>query len=103
MGSVIEDFSRLQVPVVFADYSTSRLLVMQDIGGGPAPSAPGGPARTGAARHLLESFYKQILVDGFFHADPRPGNLMWQPEEETLYFLDLGMIGEGGPELREAL
>jgi ubiquinone biosynthesis protein len=101
MGSVIGDFSRLRVPVVHAEYSTSRLLVMQDIGGGPATSAPEGPARRDAARQLLESFYKQILVDGFFHADPHPGNLMWQPEEETLYFLDLGMIGEVGPDLRE--
>jgi predicted unusual protein kinase regulating ubiquinone biosynthesis (AarF/ABC1/UbiB family)/nucleotide-binding universal stress UspA family protein len=101
LGSVIEDFTRLRVPVVHADYSTSRLLVMQDIGGGPATSAPEGPARKEAARQLLESFYKQILVDGFFHADPHPGNLMWQPEEEALYFLDLGMIGEVGPDLRE--
>jgi ubiquinone biosynthesis protein len=101
MGSVIGGFSRLRVPVVHAEYSTSRLLVMQDIGGGPATSAPEGPARRDAARQLLESFYKQILVDGFFHADPHPGNLMWQPDEETLYFLDLGMIGEVGPDLRE--
>jgi predicted unusual protein kinase regulating ubiquinone biosynthesis (AarF/ABC1/UbiB family)/nucleotide-binding universal stress UspA family protein len=101
MGSVIGDYSRLRVPVVHAEYSTSRLLVMQDIGGGPAASAPDGPARREAARQLLESFYKQILVDGFFHADPHPGNLMWQPDEETLYFLDLGMIGEVGPDLRE--
>jgi ubiquinone biosynthesis protein len=101
MGSVIGGFSRLRVPVVHAEYSTSRLLVMQDIGGGPAASAPEGPARRDAARQLLESFYKQILVDGFFHADPHPGNLMWQPDEETLYFLDLGMIGEVGPDLRE--
>jgi ubiquinone biosynthesis protein len=101
MGEVIKDFSRLRVPVVHTDYSTSRLLVMQDIGGGPATSAPEGPARSEAARQLLESFYKQILVDGFFHADPHPGNLMWQPEEEALYFLDLGMIGEVGADLRE--
>jgi ubiquinone biosynthesis protein len=101
MGSVIKDFTRLRVPVVHRDYSTSRLLVMQDIGGGPASSAPEGPARKEAARQLLESFYKQILVDGFFHADPHPGNLMWQPEEEALYFLDLGMVGEVGPDLRE--
>ena len=74
---------------------------MQDIGGGPATSAPEGEPRKEAARQLLESFYKQILVDGFFHADPHPGNLMWQPEEEVLYFLDLGMIGEVGPDLRE--
>jgi predicted unusual protein kinase regulating ubiquinone biosynthesis (AarF/ABC1/UbiB family)/nucleotide-binding universal stress UspA family protein len=101
MGAVIEGFSRLRVPVVHTEYSTSRLLVMQDIGGGPASSAPEGPARKEAARELLESFYKQILVDGFFHADPHPGNLMWQHEEEALYFLDLGMIGEVGPDLRE--
>ncbi len=101
MGEVIKDFSRLRVPVVHTDYSTSRLLVMQDIGGGPATSAPEGPARREAARQLLESFYKQILVDGFFHADPHPGNLMWQPDEDVLYFLDLGMVGEVGPDLRE--
>jgi len=101
MREVISGFSRLRVPTVYGDYSTSRLLVMQDIRGGPASSAPEGPARREAARQLLESFYKQILVDGFFHADPHPGNLMWQPEEERLYFLDLGMVGEVGPEMRE--
>src|SRR3990172_1906078 len=81
MRDVVAGFSRLRVPTVHGDYSTSRLLVMQDIGGGPASSAPEGPARKEAARQLLESFYKQILVDGFFHADPHPGNLMWQQDE----------------------
>ncbi len=103
MDEVIGGFSRLRVPVVYGDYSTARLLVMQDIGGGPASSAPEGPPRREAARQLLESFYKQILVDGFFHADPHPGNLMWQAEEEALYFLDLGMVGEVGAEMREQL
>jgi ubiquinone biosynthesis protein len=101
MREVIGGYSRLRVPTVHTAYSTSRLLVMQDIGGGPATSAPEGEPRREAARQLLESFYKQILVDGFFHADPHPGNLMWQPDEEVLYFLDLGMIGEVGPDLRE--
>ncbi|MEP7033295.1 MAG: AarF/UbiB family protein [Actinomycetota bacterium] len=101
MREVIKDFSRLAVPTVQNDYSTSRLLVMQDVGGGPANSAPEGPARKEASQQLLESFYKQILIDGFFHADPHPGNLMWQPEQEILYFLDLGMIGEVGADMRE--
>jgi ubiquinone biosynthesis protein len=101
MREVIKDFPRLAVPIVQTDYSTSRLLVMQDVGGGPANSAPEGTPRKEASKQLLESFYKQILVDGFFHADPHPGNLMWQPDEEILYFLDLGMIGEVGAELRE--
>ena len=103
MGEVIASFDRLAVPDLYTDFSTGRLLVMGDVGGGPIGLAPEGPIRTDAARQLLESFYKQVMVDGFFHADPHPGNLMWQPEEDKLYFLDLGMAGEVGPELREQM
>ncbi len=103
MTDVIAPFSRLRVPEVHGDYSTSRLLVMRDVAGGPIASAPEGTPRKEAARQLLESFYKQIMVDGFFHADPHPGNLMWQPEEELLYFLDLGMVGEVSAEMREQM
>jgi ubiquinone biosynthesis protein len=103
IGEVLESFPRLAVPEVHHDLSTSRLLVMHDVGGGPIDTAPEGAPRREAARQLLESFYKQIMVDGFFHADPHPGNLMWQPEEERLYFLDLGMVGEVGAEMREQL
>ena len=103
MGEVIASFDRLAVPELYTDFSTGRLLVMGDVGGGPIGIAPDGPIRTDAARQLLESFYKQVMVDGFFHADPHPGNLMWQPEEDKLYFLDLGMAGQVGPELREQM
>jgi predicted unusual protein kinase regulating ubiquinone biosynthesis (AarF/ABC1/UbiB family)/nucleotide-binding universal stress UspA family protein len=103
IGEVLEPFPRLAVPEVHGDLSTSRLLVMHDVAGGSLDTAPEGEPRLEAARQLLESFYKQIMVDGFFHADPHPGNLMWQPEEERLYFLDLGMVGEVGSEMREQL
>ncbi|HEX6264742.1 MAG TPA: AarF/UbiB family protein, partial [Actinomycetota bacterium] len=103
IGEVLGSFPRLAVPDVHHDLSTSRLLVMHDVGGGPIDTAPEGAPRREAARQLLESFYKQIMVYGFFHADPHPGNLMWQPEEERLYFLDLGMVGEVGAEMREQL
>ncbi len=103
MREVIAPFDRLAVPSIHSDYSTGRQLVMGDVGGGPITIAPEGPIRSAAAKQLLESFYKQVMVDGFFHADPHPGNLMWQPEEDKLYFLDLGMAGEVGPELRESM
>ena len=95
-------FSRLAIPVIHKTYSTSRLLVMQDVAGGSIENVPSA-LREETARQFLESFYKQILIDGFFHADPHPGNLMWQPSEQRLYFLDTGMVGEVGPETRELL
>ena len=66
MGEIPTPFPRLAVPDVYGDYSTSRLLVMEDVQGGPIADAPQGTARSEAAKQLLESFYKQILVDGFF-------------------------------------
>jgi len=101
MSHVLQDYPRLVVPGVHDDLSTSRLLVMEEIQGGPISKAPEGPERKDAARQLLESYYKQILVDGFFHADPHPGNLMWW--RDKIYFLDFGMVGQIGPEIRENL
>ncbi|MGH2527852.1 MAG: AarF/UbiB family protein [Actinomycetota bacterium] len=101
MSHVLQHYPRLAVPGVHDDLSTSRLLVMEEIQGGPISKAPEGPERKEAARQLLESYYKQILVDGFFHADPHPGNLMWW--DDRIYFLDFGMVGEVGADMREDL
>jgi predicted unusual protein kinase regulating ubiquinone biosynthesis (AarF/ABC1/UbiB family) len=101
MTEVLEPYSRLAVPKVYADYSTSRLLVMQAVGGVRLNEAPAGDARKEAARQLLESYYKQVLVDGFYHADPHPGNLRWC--DDKIYLLDLGMVGEVEPGVRELL
>lgn len=101
MRRVLEPYDRLDVPRVHEDVSSSRLLVLQEIEGGPIRDAPEGPERSEAAHQLLESYYRQILTDGFFHADPHPGNLMWW--QDKIYFLDFGMVGELGPEMREQL
>ncbi len=101
MRQVLTPYPRLDVPRVFTDYSTDRLLVLEEIQGGPIRDAPLGEARKEAARQLLESYYRQILTDGFFHADPHPGNLMWW--NDKIYFLDFGMVGEIGSDVRELL
>jgi len=101
MRRVLEPYSRLDVPAVYKEYSTPRLLVMEEIQGVPIRKSTASPQRTEAARQLLESYYRQILTDGFFHADPHPGNLMWW--QDKIYFIDFGMVGEVGPELRELL
>ncbi len=101
MRQVLEPFPRLDVPHLYTEYTTDRLLVMQEVEGGPIRDAPVGPERTEAARQLLESYYRQILTDGFFHADPHPGNLKWW--NDRIYFLDFGMVGEVGADVRELL
>jgi ubiquinone biosynthesis protein len=101
MRGVLDSYQRLDVPQVHAELSSARLLVMEEIQGVPVRQAPEGDARNEAARHMLESYYAQILSEGFFHADPHPGNLMWW--NEKIYFLDFGMVGEIGPEIRENL
>jgi predicted unusual protein kinase regulating ubiquinone biosynthesis (AarF/ABC1/UbiB family)/nucleotide-binding universal stress UspA family protein len=101
MGQVLEPYSRLDVPHVYTEYTSARLLVMQEVLGGPIRDAPPGVERKEAARQLLESYYHQILTDGFFHADPHPGNLKWW--NERIYFLDFGMVGEVEADVRELL
>ncbi len=101
MRSVLSPYPRLDVPGIYGEISTSRLLVMEEIQGIPIGMAPEGPERKEAAYQLVESYYRQILVEGFFHADPHPGNLMWW--NDKIYFLDFGMVGEIGPEMREEL
>jgi len=101
MREVLSPFPRLAVPKVYKEYSTSRLLVMEEVQGIPVRQAPPGRARTEAARQLLESFYRQVLVEGFFHADPHPGNMKWW--NDKIYLLDLGMVGEVEPKVRELM
>lgn len=101
MGEILEPYSRLGVPAVYDQLTTPRLLVLEEVQGTPVRQAPGGPICREAAHQLLESYYQQILTDGFFHADPHPGNLMWW--NDRIYFLDFGMVGEIGPDLRESM
>lgn len=101
LREVLAPYDRLAVPSLYTEYSTARLLVMEEVQGVPIREAPAGEERREAAQQLLEAYYRQILADGFFHADPHPGNLMWW--DGRIYFLDLGMVGELGPELRELM
>ena len=72
--------------------STPRLLVMDEVVGGvPLNEAPAGAERTEATRELMQAFYRQVLEEGFFHADPHPGNLLWA--DGKIWLIDFGMVG----------
>lgn len=101
MSDVLDSYSRLRVPHVYTEFSTHRLLVMEQIGGTPLLHAPSGPACSEAANQLVESYFEQVLVAGFFHADPHPGNLLWC--EDQIVFLDFGMVGHIDAHTRDLL
>lgn len=101
MHDVLQSYPRLGVPVLYPELSTRRVLVMEEVAGVPLDAVPPGTARTEAARQFLESYFHQVIGEGFFHADPHPGNLVWR--EDRLYFLDFGMVGEIDDDTRELL
>jgi ubiquinone biosynthesis protein len=98
VGRILTPYRQLGVPRVHERLSTARLLVLDEIGGVPVREAPAGEARLAAARELLDAYYLQILGEGFFHADPHPGNLRWW--QDRIWFLDFGMVGEVEPRVR---
>src|SRR5207237_574889 len=77
VGRVLAPYGQLGVPQVYERLSTARLLVLEEIAGVPVREAPAGAERLEAARQLLDAYYRQILGEGFFHADPPPGNMLW--------------------------
>ena len=95
---LLADFDRLGAPQVHAELSTRRLLVMEEIAGVSVSEAAPEEARREAARQLLSCYYQQVLGEGFFHADPHPGNLRWA--DGRVWFLDFGMVGELEPDTR---
>ena len=102
----LKEFQAIVVPSPVDDYSTSCVLTMEYIHGKKVTSL--GPlARIDLngeelADELFAAYLKQILVDGFFHADPHPGNV-FVTDDGRIALLDLGMVGRIPPRLREHL
>ncbi len=96
----------LEIPAVHTTLSSDRLLVMDEVLGrsvSDAAAVDGAPvSRPELARRLLASFMGQMLTDGYYHADPHPGNVLIDAEG-TLWLLDFGAVGRIDPVTREAL
>jgi ubiquinone biosynthesis protein len=106
MGELLRS-AGIQVPRVFEQYSTRRMLVLEFIDGTPLRDAgailaqpPAG--RTGLARRLLESFLAQVLQAGIVNADPHPGNVL-ALADGTLAQIDFGSVVRLYPAQRLAL
>jgi ubiquinone biosynthesis protein len=92
------------IPRVFWEYCGERLNVQKFIDGLAgreiAALADAGFDRKLLAQRGADAVLKMVLIDGFFHADPHPGNFIYVPENR-LAFIDFGMVGSLS-ELRQA-
>jgi predicted unusual protein kinase regulating ubiquinone biosynthesis (AarF/ABC1/UbiB family) len=98
------------IPRVLPDYSTARVLTTQWMDGVKVGDIDGivaaGIDRMQAGRLCIEAYCKQIFVDGVYHADPHPGNLLFVPNgagPPTLVFLDFGATGRISPGMRKGI
>src|SRR5207244_4990817 len=85
-------------------HTTARVLTMDYVRGTKVTDAAGRIRFDGPrlADQLLNAYLQQILVDGVFHADPHPGNVVITPDG-LLALLDVGMMGRISPTLREEM
>ena len=83
----------IHIPKVYHDYCSEHLLIMEYVQGEKIRDIdPGREDAFDLAKQGLNAAIKQILSDGFFNADPHPGNLLITPDRK-LCILDWGMVG----------
>jgi len=87
----------VKVPRIYWRYTTPRVLTMEYMPGIKISHyealESAGLDRKRLARLGAEAYLRQLLTDGFFHADPHPGNIAVDPDG-TLIFYDFGMMGQ---------
>ncbi len=94
------------IPKVFPEFLTEKVLVMEMIDGVRVDDIAEidrmGLDRKKLAKIGVNAYFKQVLEDGFFHADPHPGNIFVMPSG-MIVFLDFGIVGRVSEELKETM
>ena len=104
------DSQQLVVAEIHWDVTTEKLMVMEWLDGVPLLSAiltdengkDPNAERAAITTLLLRAFFQQVYVDGFFHADPHPGNLFYL-RDGRVALLDCGMVGRLDPRTQQIL
>ena len=91
-----KDWYAIYVPKIYWSHTTEKVLTMEFIRGTKVIDIEGLRAKNISPpkvnRLLIRVYLKQLLEDGFFHADPHPGNLLVMDDGRTAFF-DFGMVG----------
>ena len=105
------DPTQLVVPAIHWDLTTKKLMVMEWLDGVPILLAKLPALRDGKDADtqrkdittlLFRAFFQQLYIDGFFHADPHPGNLFYL-NDGRIALLDCGMVGRLDPRTQQIL
>lgn len=106
LGENLKDYERIVIPQPIHDYTSSRVLTMDYISGTKitslSPLARLEHNTHELAEDLFKAYLDQVLVDGFFHADPHPGNV-FITDDGKLALIDLGMVASIDPSVQENL
>jgi predicted unusual protein kinase regulating ubiquinone biosynthesis (AarF/ABC1/UbiB family) len=96
----------VRVPKIYWSHTSTRVLTLEFIRGTKVVDVEGLRAHRISAvkvnRLLVRTYLKQLLEDGFFHADPHPGNLLVM-DSGHLAFFDFGMVGRITPLLQSQM
>ncbi|HYE95254.1 MAG TPA: AarF/UbiB family protein [Rubricoccaceae bacterium] len=99
-------YQEIVIPLPVDDYTSSRVLTMEYVRGTKvtklSPLARLEIDGAALAEALSRAYLDQILIDGFFHADPHPGNV-FITEDRRLALIDLGMVARVDPPMQESL
>ena len=103
----MEKFPEIHVPIVYWEYTTRRILTMEAIDGYKINDFENIESlnldREKLSKIFIHSILHQAFINGFFHADPHPGNLMIEKKTRRLVYLDTGMMGSLLPEQRTTI
>ena len=104
LGENTKKYPKIVIPQPVEGYSTSKILTMDYIDGQKITSiSPISRIETNykpLVDELVAAYLKQIIFDGFAHADPHPGNVHLTTDNK-IALMDLGMVAKFGPDLRE--
>ena len=94
----LAEIEGVRVPIIDEDLSTERVITMEFIDGFKITDLPAieaaGYDREVLAQNALRATVKMILIDGFFHGDLHPGNVMVKRDTGEIVLIDTGMVGE---------
>lgn len=94
------------IPVIYWEHSSTRVLILEYVEGIKITNEKEldkkGADRPELARRITNAVFKQLLLDGFFHADLHPGNLA-VGKGNTIIFIDFGMVGRIDDHMKEQL